>query len=107
MAMFHYSRGVELAANGKLAEAKTAFSEALKVDPQNYASQRCLSVLSDAEKEKVKQQTAVHLFRAIYYFNNNKADDAVREWFAELKAGGDRKAGRTRKVRTAEKRRSR
>jgi predicted transcriptional regulator len=35
------------------------------------------------------------------------ADDAVREWFAELKAGGDRKAGRTRKVRTAEKRRSR
>ena len=79
MALQHYEQGVQLAAQGKFAEARASFDQALKVEPQNYPVQRCLSVLADVEKRRIKEQTAAHLFRGFAAFNRYKTDEAIQE----------------------------
>ncbi len=79
MALYYYNLGVQSAAQEKLPEAKTAFDRALQVDPQSYPVQRCLLILADVEKNRIKKQTAVHLFRGFFSFNRYKTDEAILE----------------------------
>ncbi|MBI4797181.1 MAG: tetratricopeptide repeat protein [Desulfarculus sp.] len=74
----HYNQGVQLAAQGRLAEAKAAFDQALRLDPHALPVLRCQAVLADVGK-RIKQQTAVHLFRAFLAFNRHKPDEAIQE----------------------------
>jgi tetratricopeptide (TPR) repeat protein len=75
-----YNRGVELGAQGKFAEAQAAFEEALRgVDPQSSPVQGCLSVLADLKAQRIKDQTAVHLFRAFGAYNRFQTGEAIRE----------------------------
>jgi tetratricopeptide (TPR) repeat protein len=79
IAFRYYEQGVQLAAQGKFAEAGASFDNALKVEPQNYPVQRCLSVLADVEKRRIKEQTATHLFRGFAAFNRYRIDEAIQE----------------------------
>jgi Tetratricopeptide repeat. len=76
-AHIYYDRGVALAAQGKFSDAKETFEQALKTDPQNYQVLRCLSVLRDLDRRRIKEQTAVHLFQAFSAFNRYRADTAI------------------------------
>ena len=78
-ALQYYEQGVQLAAQGKFAEARASFDQALKIQPQNYPVQRCLSVLADVEKKRIKEQTAAHLFRGFAAFNRYRTDEAIQE----------------------------
>ena len=75
----HYDRGVQLAAQGRLSEAKAAFDQALQLDPQAYPVLRCQRVLADVGQGRIKEQTAVLLFRAFLAFNRYKVDEAILE----------------------------
>ena len=77
--MANYDQGVQLAAQGKFAEANAAFEQALKLDPQNAPVLKCLSVLTDVREGRLKDQTALHLFRAFASYNRFRTDDAIKE----------------------------
>ena len=79
MALQYYQQGVQLAAQGKFAEARASFDQVLKVQPQNYPVQRCISVLADVEKRRIKEETAAYLFRGFAAFNLYKTDEAIQE----------------------------
>jgi tetratricopeptide (TPR) repeat protein len=78
-ALYYYNLGVQSAAQEKLPEAKTAFDQALLIDPQSYPVQRCLVILADVDNKQIKKQTAVHLFRGFLSFNRYKTDEAILE----------------------------
>jgi tetratricopeptide (TPR) repeat protein len=75
----YYNHGVESAAQGNFAKAKTAFQQALQVDPQSFPVQRCMMILADVEKQRIKEQTAIHLFRGFALFNHYKINEAIQE----------------------------
>jgi tetratricopeptide (TPR) repeat protein len=77
--IYYYDRGVEIAAQGKFAEAKITFQQALELDPQSNPVQRCMLVLTDVEKQRIKEQTAIHLFRGFSLFNHYKINEAIQE----------------------------
>jgi tetratricopeptide (TPR) repeat protein len=79
MAFFHYNRGVDFAAQGKFFEAQDSFDQAIRIDPQNRLVLNCQVVLKDVQKKRIKEQTAVHLFRAFSSFNRFKTDEAIRD----------------------------
>jgi tetratricopeptide (TPR) repeat protein len=74
-----YDLGVQLAAQGKFAEARAAFNAALASDPQNLPVGNCLGVLNDLQSQRIKEQTAIHLFLAFGYFNRFQVDAAIQE----------------------------
>jgi tetratricopeptide (TPR) repeat protein len=74
-----YDQGVQLAAQGKFAEAQAAFEQSLQLDPQNAPVLKCLSVLTDVRERRIKEQTALYLFRAFASFNRFRTDDAIQE----------------------------
>jgi tetratricopeptide (TPR) repeat protein len=74
-----YQRGLTLGSQGKFAEAKAAFEQAIQADPQNTPSHNCLSVLTDVQAGRIKDQTAVHLFRAFIAYNLYRTDAAIQE----------------------------
>jgi len=74
-----YDRGVGLGAQGKMAEARIALEQALKIDPRLTPVRRCLGLLDDVQARRVKEETAVHLFRAFAYFNAFRTDAAIQE----------------------------
>lgn len=78
-ALYYYNLGVQSAAQEKLPEAKTAFDQALLLDPQSYPVQRCLVILEDVDNKRIKKQTAVYLFRGFLSFNRYKTDEAIIE----------------------------
>jgi tetratricopeptide (TPR) repeat protein len=78
-ALYYYNLGVQSAAKGNLLEGKTAFDQGLLVDPQSYPVRRCLLILADVENNRIKKQTATHLFRSFLFFNYYKADEAILE----------------------------
>jgi tetratricopeptide (TPR) repeat protein len=85
MALHYYDEGVQLAALGKLAEAKDSFHQALQIDPENNPVRRCLSVLEDVKEKRIKEQTAVHLFRAFFSFNRFRTDEAIQDLNSAIK----------------------
>ena len=74
-----YQRGLTLASQGKFAEARAAFEQSLQADPQTTPSRNCLSVLADVQAGRIKDQTAVHLFRAFIDYNLYRTDAAIKE----------------------------
>jgi ribosome-binding factor A len=74
-----YQRGLTLGSQGKFAEARAAFEQSLQADPQNTPSRNCLSVLADVQAGRIKDQTAVHLFRAFIDYNLYRTDAAIKE----------------------------
>jgi tetratricopeptide (TPR) repeat protein len=75
----YYEEGVQLAAQGKFVEARASFEQALKDQPQSYPVQRCLSVLADVDKRRIKEQTAAYMFRGFGAFNRYRIDEAIQE----------------------------
>jgi tetratricopeptide (TPR) repeat protein len=79
IALYSYEQGVSLAAQGKFDEAQASFEQALKEDPHNYPVRRCLSVLTDFRHKRIKEQTALTLFRAFSAFNRSRPDEALKD----------------------------
>jgi tetratricopeptide (TPR) repeat protein len=76
---------VDLASQGKFPEAKKIFQEILTADPAHERSLHCLNILEDLEKQKIKSQTAVHLFKGLSYFYQDKFTEALAEANLALK----------------------
>ncbi|RJR41380.1 MAG: tetratricopeptide repeat protein [Deltaproteobacteria bacterium] len=70
---------VDLASQGKFPEAKKIFQDILAGDPAHERSLHCLNILEDLEKQKIKKQTAVHLFKSLSYFYQDKFTDTLAE----------------------------
>jgi tetratricopeptide (TPR) repeat protein len=78
---------VDLASQGKFPEAKKIFQDILAGDPAHERSLHCLNILEDLEKQKIKKETAVHLFKGLSYFYQDRFTDALGE--ANLALGVD------------------
>ncbi|UCD72134.1 MAG: tetratricopeptide repeat protein [Syntrophobacterales bacterium] len=74
-------KGLEYAAQGKFKEAKEQFDKALKVDPHFESATKCLKVINDVNKGKIKSKTAIHIFKGeIAYWVNRRWVEAIAEY---------------------------
>jgi tetratricopeptide (TPR) repeat protein len=72
-----YSRGVEHAIQGKFRKAKEEFEKALKIDPFYSPAKHSLAIIKDAIEQKIKTETAIHLFKGVYSANKGDNDLAI------------------------------
>ena len=72
-----YNKGVEYAVQGEFSKAKEEFENALKVDPFYTAAELSLKVINDVIKQKIKSETAIHLFKSASYSNNEQYEQAI------------------------------
>jgi tetratricopeptide (TPR) repeat protein len=73
-------RGVEYAAQVKFKEAKEEFEKALKVDSSYGSAKRALKVIEDVNNQKLKNDTAITLFKGISYGVKEQWDEAIVEF---------------------------
>jgi len=74
-----FEKGIELGARGKLPEAQRAFEETLKIDPFFRNAKTSLEIIADVKSEEIKDQTAVHIFKAFAYLNKSLFKDSIAE----------------------------
>lgn len=74
-----YLKAVELAGKGKFPEAKKIFQKILAAEPAHERARRCLQIIADLENQKIKSQTAAHLFLGLSYFYRDKFQAAVTQ----------------------------
>ena len=72
-------KGLNMAAQGKIEEARGAFEKALKVDPFDSSAAAGLEIVKDAIGGKIKKETAVHLFKGFDYANKERWNEAFAE----------------------------
>ena len=70
-------RGLEYSADGKFTEAKEEFEKALKIDPFYEPAKGSLKIIEDVIDQKIKAETAVHLFRGAVYQNRGQLNKAI------------------------------
>ena len=73
-------RGLEYAAEGKFTEAKEEFEKALKIDAFYEPARRSLKIIEDVIDQKIKVETAFHLFRGAVYHNRGQLIKAIAEY---------------------------
>jgi tetratricopeptide (TPR) repeat protein len=73
-------KGLEHAAEGKLAEAKEEFERALKQDAFYEPAKRSLKIIEDVGDQKIKVATALHLFRGAVHHNRGQLSKAIAEY---------------------------
>jgi tetratricopeptide (TPR) repeat protein len=74
-----YDKGIEYATQGKYKEAKESFEKALKDDPFVSGAESCLKIIEDVTGQKIKSDTAIHIFKGTAYANRGMIDDAITE----------------------------
>jgi len=79
-----YLKGVEYAVQGEFPKAKEEFEKALKVDPFNTAAELSLETIKDVIEQKIKRETAIHLFKGISYGNKGQNDQAISNYTKAL-----------------------
>jgi tetratricopeptide (TPR) repeat protein len=72
-----YLTAVDLAAQSKFSEAKKIFQEIIAAEPPHEQAGHCLNILEDLERQKIKSRTAVHLFKGLSYFYQDKFSEAL------------------------------
>lgn len=82
----HYAKGVEYGMAGNFKNAKECFKKALKIEPLDEDIENALEATQDILSEKIKEETAVCLFRALNYDGNKMYDEALAEFIKALKS---------------------
>lgn len=72
-------RGLEYGAEGKFTEAKEEFEKALKIDAFYEPARGSLKIIEDVFDQKIKRETAFHLFRGAVYQNRGQLSKAIAE----------------------------
>jgi tetratricopeptide (TPR) repeat protein len=75
-----YTKGTEYAGQGKFNEAKVEFEKTLKVDPYHDSAKRALEIIEDALEQKIKNTTAIHIFKGKTYGIKGKSNEAIVEY---------------------------
>ena len=75
-----YAKGVEYAVQGEFNEAKEEFAKALKVDLYYEPAKRSLKIIEHAIGQKIKNTTAIHLFKGIDYENKEQWAESIAEF---------------------------
>jgi len=75
-----YNKGVEYAGQGKFPNAKEEFEKALKVDPFYEPAKFYLKAIKDVIEQKIKRETAIHLFKGISYTANGQYNQAISDF---------------------------
>lgn len=76
----HYDRGIEFAAQGKLAEARKEFKAGLKIDSTFYPTRTAMRICDDLAKKIISQGVAVHIFKGFNTWNKGNLDEAYGEF---------------------------
>ncbi|MCZ6701547.1 MAG: tetratricopeptide repeat protein [Ignavibacteria bacterium] len=75
-----FNKGMEYAVQGKFPKAKEEFEKALKVDPFNGPAKFYLKTIKDVIEQKIKSQTAIHLFKGISYIAKGQYNQAISDF---------------------------
>ncbi|UCB48645.1 MAG: tetratricopeptide repeat protein [Deltaproteobacteria bacterium] len=73
-------KGLEYAAEGRFTEAKEEFEKALKIDAFYEPARRSLKIIEDVISQKIKAETAFHLFKGAVYHNRGQLSKAIAEY---------------------------
>jgi tetratricopeptide (TPR) repeat protein len=74
-----YDRGMKYALQGQFREAKSEFKKGLELDPDYQPLKQSLKIAEDVISQKIKKETAVHLFRSADYANRGFLDESIAE----------------------------
>lgn len=75
-----FFQGIDYAAAGKFEEAHREFTKSLELDPGFVDAKRCWEICEDVLKERIKADTANHLFSGITYKLAAKHHMAIPEF---------------------------
>ena len=75
----YYTKGIDYGVAGEFEEAQQEFKKALEADPFYVPARRCLKLSEDALEQRIKTETALHLFKGIAYGNKGMYDEAINE----------------------------
>lgn len=85
----HFYKGLEYSINGDFEKAKVEFRKTLDVDPSYEMAKKSLKIIEDMAKEKIKKETAIHLFKATNYGNKEMLGEAVIEYKKAIEINPD------------------
>lgn len=74
-----YKQGVQLGVQKKFSQAKVAFKQALRVEPNLVPAKKFLNLIAQIEAGTMKPEIASHIFKATDYANEGRLDQAIRE----------------------------
>lgn len=72
-------KGLEHAAEGKFTLAKEDFEKALMIDPFYEPARNSWKLIEDLIDQKIKVETAIHLFKGAVYHNRGQLSNAIAE----------------------------
>jgi len=76
----NYDKGVEHAIQEKFKMAKEEFEKALKIDPSLKPVEFSLKIINDVIQQKIKTETAIHLFKGISNGNKSQYNMAISDY---------------------------
>lgn len=77
----YYNKGISYGAQGSFQKAKEEFQKGLKVShPYSTPLNAAIDIAQDALNNKIKQKTAVYLFRGTSYANKFEFDKAIGDF---------------------------
>lgn len=74
-----YVKGLNHAINGNFREAKKEFKEGLNLAPNFEQFKQGLKIIDDVLQQRIKTQTAIHLFKSANYANFGFLDKSIAE----------------------------
>ena len=74
-----YDKGLKYAIQGNFREAKKQFSDGLTIDPLFSQLKQGLRIVEDVLEQRIKPQTAIHLFKSANYANQGLLDESIAE----------------------------
>ena len=75
-----YNKGLEHAIQGKFRKAKEEFENALKIEPFYSPAEYNLETIKDVIEQKIKTETAIHLFKGASYDDKGQYDQSISEY---------------------------
>ncbi|MBA7497165.1 Photosystem I assembly protein Ycf3 [subsurface metagenome] len=75
-----YNKGIEYGVAGKFEKAQQEFKKALGVDPFYEEAKVCLELVEDALEQRIKPETALHIFKGVDYGLKGMYDEAIAEY---------------------------
>ncbi|MEE8329020.1 MAG: tetratricopeptide repeat protein [Thermodesulfovibrionia bacterium] len=75
-----YYKGVEHAIQGKFRKAKKEFEKTLTIDSFYSPAELSLETIKDVIEQKIKTETAIHLFKGTSYTKKGQYDKAINDY---------------------------
>lgn len=85
----YYERGIGYGVVGEFEEAQQEFKKAVEADPFYIPARICLKLSEDAVKQRIKTETALHLFKGISYAYKRVYDEAIAEYKRAIEISPD------------------